>query len=205
MTFIFSLIISLVYSNKNDGSAQSDRLSNLTGLIYLVTMNQAFSNVIPVLNVFLEEKPIISKELSSNAYHSSSYYLAKVLSEIPFDLMNPIIFGVASYYIMLFDQTTDRFGFFLAFLMMECFAATFMGYGIAAIAPDYELGTAMAPPLIIVFVIYAGVFINPDNFPPGSEWIAEISFIRWTFVGLSTNEFSGRTYTDQAGNSITGE
>ena len=70
---------------------------------------------------------------------------------------------------------------------MECFAAVFLGYSIGALAPDFEIGQAMAPPLVVIFVIYSGVFINNDSLPPGSEWIAYISFVKWGFAGCAIN------------------
>jgi len=47
----------------------------------------------------------------------------------------------------------------------------------------------IAPPIIVVFVIYSGVFINNDSYPPGSEWLSKISFIKWAFSGVAINEF----------------
>lgn len=103
-------------------------------------MNQAFSNIIPVLNVFLAEKVTVTKELSSKAYHISSYYLSKTLAELPYDLLNPLIFCCIAYGIANFDRTLEKFIIFLAFIIVECLCATFMGYGIAALAPDFEIG-----------------------------------------------------------------
>ncbi len=48
----------------------------------------------------------------------------------------------------------------------------------------------MAPPIIVIFVIYTGVFINNDSLPPGSEWLSYISFIKWAFAGITINEYT---------------
>jgi len=75
---------------------------------------------------------------------------------------------------------------------MECLTATFLGYSIGALAPDFEIGQAMAPPIIVIFVIYTGVFINNDSLPPGSEWLSYISFIKWAFAGITINEYTDK-------------
>ena len=51
----------------------------------------------------------------------------------------------------------------------------------------------MAPPIIVIFVIYTGVFINNDSLPPGSEWLSYISFIKWAFAGITINEYTDKT------------
>lgn len=56
-------------------------------------------------------------------------------------------------------------------MILEAFTGTFLGYTIASMVPDFEIGQAMAPPIVVIFVLFAGVFLNPDSMPPGSEWI----------------------------------
>lgn len=73
---------------------------NIIGATYFIAMNQSFSNVIPVLNIFIKEKAVIQKELASRSYRLINYYLTKILAEIPFVFLNPVLFIAVSYYIV---------------------------------------------------------------------------------------------------------
>ena len=42
-----------------------------------------------VLNTFTGEKVIVQKERKSRAYSLSAYFLAKILSEIPYNIIGP--------------------------------------------------------------------------------------------------------------------
>jgi ABC-type multidrug transport system permease subunit len=63
-------------------------------------MNQSFSNVIPVLNIFIKEKEVISKELASKSYRLYNYYFSKILAEIPFNIINPLTFVIITYFVV---------------------------------------------------------------------------------------------------------
>ena len=53
-----------------------------------------------VLNTFTGEKVIVQKERKSRAYSLSAYFLAKILSEIPYNIIGPIIFSSICYWIV---------------------------------------------------------------------------------------------------------
>jgi hypothetical protein len=61
---------------------------------------------------------------------------------------------------------------FILVLLMECTAAIFLSTCIAALVPDIEVGQVVTPPFIIIFVVFAGIFINVDSLPNGSAWIS---------------------------------
>ena len=77
---------------------------------------------------------------------------------------------------------------------MECMTAIFLATAIAALIPNIEIGQVVTPPVIIVFFIFAGVFINVDSLPNGSAWVAQVSLLKWAYQALMLNEFTGRTY-----------
>jgi len=77
---------------------------------------------------------------------------------------------------------------------MECMAAIFLSTAIAALIPNIEVGQVVTPPIVIVFFIFAGIFINVDSLPNGSAWVSQISFLKWAYQAVMINEFTGRTY-----------
>jgi ATP-binding cassette, subfamily G (WHITE), member 2 len=52
----------------------------------------------PVINLFSREKVIINKERQSGSYRLSTYYFSKILSEIPNNLIGPLIYGTIVYF-----------------------------------------------------------------------------------------------------------
>ena len=46
------------------------------------------------------EKATVTKELTARAYHLLPYYLSKIIAEVPFNLINPVIFVLICYFII---------------------------------------------------------------------------------------------------------
>ena len=44
---------------------------------------------------------------------------------------------------------------------------------------------------MVLFIVFGGYYVNPDNVPPYFRWINECSLIKWAFQGLCVNEFRG--------------
>jgi ABC-type multidrug transport system ATPase subunit len=85
-SIFFAVLVSLIY--RNLGNDQKS-IQNRAGLLYFVLINQGFSPLIGTLNVIPTEKLVINREVASGGYRYSSYYVGRVLAELP----NQIIFA----------------------------------------------------------------------------------------------------------------
>ena len=77
-------------------------------------MNIAFNAIQNVILIFPDERPVFLREVNNNMYKPAPYFWAKVISELPFSLMTPIIFGCIAYYAIGY---TNEFTCFLKFLL----------------------------------------------------------------------------------------
>jgi hypothetical protein len=91
---VFSFIIGGIYSNI--GYSQRS-IQNRTGVLYFILINQAFNNVLAVLNSFPSEKTIVSRERGGRAYNTISYFCAKVVVELPLNLVPTIFYACICY------------------------------------------------------------------------------------------------------------
>ena len=53
-----------------------------------------------VFNTFPKEKEIVNRERSMNAYDTLSYYIAKILIEIPLNVLPCIVYSCIIYYMI---------------------------------------------------------------------------------------------------------
>jgi ABC-type multidrug transport system permease subunit len=93
-SIFFSLVIGGIYSNIGYSQAS---ISNRTGALFFIVINQVFNNVNGVLDSFPSEKLIVSRERSGRAYNSLSYFCAKVIVELPLNILPSIVFGCIVY------------------------------------------------------------------------------------------------------------
>jgi hypothetical protein len=85
----FGLIIGGIYSNI--GYSQ-ESIQNRKGALFFIMINQNFGSVTSMLNSFPKEKAIVNRERSGCAYSTLSYFSAKVLVEMPINLLPTVIY-----------------------------------------------------------------------------------------------------------------
>jgi ABC-type multidrug transport system ATPase subunit len=189
VTCFFALIIGGIYSNV--GLSQKS-ISNRIGLLFVICLNQSFNGTLGVLNTFPKEKTIVNRERSNYAYDTLSYFIAKFIVELPLNILPATIFSCIIYFIVGLNKTV--FGYFILITIMTAVTAIALGMAISAAAPNIELALALGPPCIVIALLFGGFYINLDSLPIVANGIPYVSFLRWGFQALCTNEFSGETF-----------
>lgn len=192
LNVMFALIFSGIW---HDVSNTQTGIQSFVGIIFMVSVNVAFSNTQAVITTFPVEKGIVQKEQASSAYSLSAYYLSKFFSELPLNLVGPAIFISMVFWIINFDHTLANYGVFLATTCLASLSAVGLGILISTLAPNTEVATALSPVFNVFFLIFSGVLINIDSLPAGARWVASISPIKWTANALALTEFTGATFT----------
>lgn len=90
----FGLIIGGIFSNI--GYTQ-ESIQNRRGVLFFLMINQNFGSVVGVLNSFPKEKVIVNRERAGRAYNTLSYFCAKVLVEMPINLLPVVIYDCIAY------------------------------------------------------------------------------------------------------------
>lgn len=160
ITVVFSLILGGIYSNIGDSQ---DSIQNRTGLLFFVTINQAFTGLIAVLNTFPKEKTIVNRERAGRAYDTISYFFAKVFVEIPLNVLPSLIYSCILYYMVGLNPKT--FGQFILICMFEVLCAISLGLAVSAAVPTVEAANAIGPPFMIIGILFGGFYIDINSLP----------------------------------------
>lgn len=188
-TLFFGSILGGIYSkNHNDQRGISD----ITGLMFVVSINQAFNSVIACLNTFPKEKIIINRERSANAYTAVEYFSSKWIVELPINIFPSLLYAIVLYFSA--NLRTAKFGIFVLILMLETVTGISLGLAIGALMPNLEAALGIGPPMVIIALIFGGFYINLSTLPVVANLIPYLSFIKWTFEALCINQFLGQTF-----------
>mmetsp|Transcript_108594 Transcript_108594/g.150156 ORF Transcript_108594/g.150156 Transcript_108594/m.150156 type:complete len:181 (+) Transcript_108594:956-1498(+) len=172
VTVITALFALVLYWQVGDDVAG---VQNRQGALFFITMNMSFNGIQNVILIFPDERPVFLREVNNNMYNVGPYFWAKVLSELPFSLMTPIIFGAIVYYAIGFSTVFWwKFPVFLAILILIYNASTGYALVISALISDKQLAVTLTPVLIIPFMLFAGFFVNQDNIP---IWLIEFQYM----------------------------
>lgn len=87
-----------------------------------------------------------------------------------------------------------RFAKFLGILTLESFSAQALGLAVGAAAPSTEAALAIGPAVILVSIVFGGLFVNEASTPAALRWLPHTSLIKQAFSGMCVNEFAGLTF-----------
>lgn len=112
-----------------------------------------------VVLIFPDERPIFLREVNNNMYSASPYFWAKVISELPFSILTPALFGVIVYYPLGLQPTAEAFFAFLMIIVLIYNASTGYSLVISVSFSNKQLAVTLTPVLIIPFMLFAGFFV----------------------------------------------
>lgn len=171
-------------------TAIQDRL----GLLQVASINAAMSALVKTLNIFPKERAVVDRERAKGGYSPTTYFLSKLAAEAPLSALFPLLFGAVVYPAAGLNPAPGRFAQFLATLTLESFSATALGLAVGAAAPSADAALALGPAVMVVFIVFGGVYVNAASVPRVLRWVPRASLIKHAFEGLAVGEFDGATF-----------
>jgi hypothetical protein len=69
-----------------------------------------------------------------------------------------------------------------------------LGILVSCMFNDIAIALAVMPAILLPLMVFSGFFVNTNSIPPYFTWIQYLSPMRYGFIALSTNEFTGLTF-----------
>lgn len=192
---VLALVAGAIYwqIGKND-MQDPQTLRSVGGALFFIITNQGFSGLFGVLQAFPIELPVFLREYSSGAYRVDTYYLSKILAELPFQILFPIIFSAIVYPMLGLWVSFDKFLVFCLAIILCAQAAMGLGYMVSTAAGSVNVALAVGPIAILPIMLFGGLYISLDQIPSFLRWLKDISFFKYTFEILGINQFRGNAF-----------
>ncbi|KAL4458091.1 hypothetical protein ABPG75_012956 [Micractinium tetrahymenae] len=181
---------SIYWRMKRSQSSIQDRM----GLLQISAVGSAMTSLIKTLNVFPREKTLVGRERARSGYGVLPYLLSKLAAELPVGALFPALFACLVYPATGLNPKPRRFASFLGLLTLEAMSAQALGLAVGAVAPSTEAALAMGPAVILVSIVFGGLFVNESNVPGPLKWLPATSLIKHAFEGACINEFKGAEF-----------
>jgi ABC-type nitrate/sulfonate/bicarbonate transport system ATPase subunit len=183
-----ALLVGALYAGSR-GSDGQDAVSDRTGALFFVLINQAFS-AMASLRVFVDERAVFEHERRRDAYGTGAYFLAKSLAELPFQGLFAAVFAGLSYVLVGLRAETCAVAAHVAFLVGATLAAESLVLLVGAVAPDAKTAVVVCPVLLSTSLLFGGLFVSLDSLPAGLAVFQKLSLFRWSFAALLKAEFA---------------
>lgn len=180
---------------------QNVDLLSLAEVISFLITNEIFTISSPVFDQFSLTNPVIKREKLAGFYNGYEAYYSRVIFLLIYHLLFEIPFLTIVYF--LIGGFNKNFGTFIIFILILADLAVFsisfsLSFGV--IFENAEYGKIIEVSVNLIFILYGGIFINPNKIPGFLKWMIWLSPAFYTFNAVIQNQL-----TNEQINGVKGE
>ncbi|KAH6823194.1 ABC-2 type transporter family protein [Perilla frutescens var. hirtella] len=169
--------------------SDANHIQDQVGLLFFFSIFWGFFPLFNAIFVFPLERPILVRERSSGMYRLSSYYVARMVGDLPMELVLPTIFVTVTYWMGGLKPSLITFGLTLGVVLLNVLVAQGLGLALGALLMDVKQATTLSSVLMLVFLLASGYYIQ--HIPLFIDWLRYISFSHYCYrllVGVQYSE-----------------
>ncbi|CAN8312262.1 unnamed protein product [Cochlearia groenlandica] len=195
--FLFTIGIALMFGTMfwDLGSKTRTRqdLFNAMGSMYTAVLFLGLQNAASVQPVVNVERTVFYREKAAGMYSAMPYAFAQVFIEMPYVLVQAVVYGLIVYAMIGFEWTAAKFFWYLFFMYGSLLTFTFYGMMAVAMTPNHHIASVVSSAFYGVWNLFSGFLIPRPSMPVWWAWYYWLCPVSWTLYGLITSQFGDLT------------
>ncbi|XP_065283314.1 ATP-binding cassette sub-family G member 1-like, partial [Dermacentor albipictus] len=176
----FAAMLIALFHGIGDEAARA--INNLS-LIILMLSILLFQSTMPTAMIFPTELSVLLREHRNCWYKPGMYYLARVLTEVPFLLLGPSTMVIIVYWST--SQPVELWR--LASVVLLCLQTCSTTQGLALVvsaSTSAQTALFVALPAAAPSFIFSGYFMPPKLLHPAVSWVTQLSHLHHALQGI---------------------
>ena len=192
---LLNAVFACIFEGVGDQTREQYNLQGHFGAVAQVLIGGMFGAAQPLLLRFPLDRGIFLREYATSTYGAAPYFLSKTMVELPQAFLNACLVWLAFYFIAGLQ------GSWILHVVIFWLAGITAGSTallVGCLASNPEVAQQSAPPIFVLQLLFAGVFLPVSQIPEALRWIQWISSLKYAINLNILNEFGEATR--EAGN-----
>ncbi|KAJ6820441.1 ABC transporter G family member 36-like isoform X1 [Iris pallida] len=191
--FFFTLIIALLFGtifwDLGTKRKRQQDLLNAMGSMYAAVLFIGVQNASSVQPVVAIERTVFYRERAAGMYSALPYALGQVVIEIPYILVQSLLYGVIVYAMIGFEWTAAKFFWYMFFMYFTLLYFTFYGMMAVGLTPNHNIASIVSSAFYAIWNLFSGFIIPQTRIPVWWRWYYWVCPVAWTLYGLVVSQF----------------
>ncbi|KAG0460355.1 hypothetical protein HPP92_020243 [Vanilla planifolia] len=192
-TLSTSLLFGVVFWQIGTNLTKEQDIFNILGVMYGSTMFLGFTNCSIVQPIVGIERNVLYRERLAGMYSTLPYTIAQVAIEIPYIVVQVLIFSSIVYTMAGFQPAISKFLWFAFFMLLSFVYFTLFGMMTVALMPTQEIAALISFLIFILWNVFSGFIIPRKMIPVWWRWYYWANPTAWTIYGLMFSQLGGYT------------
>ncbi|KAL5814771.1 hypothetical protein ACOSQ4_025412 [Xanthoceras sorbifolium] len=183
-TTIAALIFGSVFWDVGSKRDSTQALFMVMGALYSACLFLGVNNASSVQPIVSIERTVFYRERAAGMYAPFSYAAAQGLVEIPYIIVQTLIYGIITYFMVNFERTARKFFLYILFMFLTFTYFTFYGMMAVGLTPNPHLAAVISSAFYSLWNLLSGFLVAKPSIPGWWVWFYYICPVAWTLKGV---------------------
>lgn len=188
-TFIIALLFGTIFWDLGTKRKRQQDLLNAMGSMYSAVLFIGVQNASSVQPVVAIERTVFYRERAAGMYSALPYALGQVAIEIPYILVQSLLYGVIVYAMIGFEWNVAKFFWYMFFMYFTLLYFTFYGMMAVGLTPNHNIASIVSSAFYAIWNLFSGFIIPRTRIPVWWRWYYWVCPVAWTLYGLVASQF----------------
>ncbi|TMX00544.1 hypothetical protein EJD97_000623 [Solanum chilense] len=187
-TTMCALLLGSLFWDVGSKRDSSQNLFVVMAALYASVLFLGGNNATSVQPVLSIERTVFYRERAAGMYSPLPYAVAQGIIEIPYVMIQTLIYGVITYFMINFEREAGKFFLYILFMFLTFMYFTFTGMMVISVAPTQHLAAIISSALFSLWNIMSGFLVPKPSIPEWWIWFYYINPVAWTVRGIISSQ-----------------
>lgn len=188
-TMIIALLFGTIFWDLGTKREKQQDLFNAIGSMYAAVLFIGVQNSSSVQPVVAIERTVFYRERAAGMYSALPYAFGQVAIELPYVLIQSLIYGVLVYAMIGFEWTAAKFFWYMFFMYFTLLYFTYYGMMAVGLTPNHNIASIVSSAFYGIWNLFSGFIIPRPKIPAWWIWYYWACPVSWTLYGLAASQF----------------